>query len=332
MEPAALDKIVKDLPHQYDENLLVGMDTADDACVYRVSEEVALIQTADFFPPMVDDPYLFGQIAAANAFSDVYAMGGVPRMALNLLCVNSCLGDEVVHEILRGGAEQAIKAGCIISGGHTIEDPVPKYGLSVTGFVHPDKIIRNIGLQPGDRLILTKPLGNGILLTALKGDLLSTEESQLLFTNMTTLNQKAAEVMQNFSVHACTDITGFGLLGHLYEMAQGSDVTVTVMAETLPMLPRTWEMAKSGLIPAAAYHNYEYIKDFVKVGEQVETAWLDIACDPQTSGGLCIAVPECEAVSFVQALKEQGIKGYDVGVVKKKHTNLIEMHETSAGW
>lgn len=302
------------------------MDTADDACVYRVNDEVALIQTADFFPPMVDDPYLFGQIAAANAFSDVYAMGGVPRMALNLLCVNSCLGDEVVREILRGGAEQAIKAGCIISGGHTIEDPVPKYGLSVTGFVHPDKIIRNVGLEVGDRLILTKPLGNGILLTALKGELLDAEESQLLFANMTALNQKAAEVMKDFSVHACTDITGFGLLGHLYEMAQGSEVTVSVAAETLPVLPRTLEMAKLGLIPAAAYHNYEYIKDFVKVAEQVDITWIDIACDPQTSGGLCMAVPACEVDSLIKALKIQGIDGYEVGMVEKDMNIALEVH------
>lgn len=308
-----------------DPNLLVGFDTADDAAVYQVSGEMAIIQTADFFPPMVDDPYLFGAIAAANAFSDVYAMGGKPGLALNLLCVNPCLGNEVVREILRGGADQAIRAGCIISGGHTIEDKVPKYGLSVTGFVRPDRVLRNVGARPGDVLILTKPLGSGILLTALKAGFINESDGTELFARMAELNKDAAEVMEDFHVHACTDITGFGLLGHLCEMASGSGVTLLVEAARLPLFGGAKEMSEMGMVPEGAYRNLDYIRPKVSISETVEQSLVDIASDPQTSGGLCIAVPENEAGEMVQRLDARGVTGVRIGTVRPLGEKYIEL-------
>lgn len=304
---------------------MVGFDTADDASVYQVSADVAVIQTADFFPPMVDDPYLFGQIAAANAFSDVYAMGGKPTTALNLLCVNPCLDNEVVRDILLGGSDQAVKAGCIISGGHTIEDSVPKYGLSVTGLVHPDKVVRNVGARPGDVLVLTKPLGAGILLTALKAEFIKTEDCRGLFSQMVELNMAAATVMEHFSVHACTDITGFGLLGHLYEMASGSHVTISILANQLLVFPEAATMSRMGMVPAEAYRNLEYLRPFLNIAATVEQALVDIAADPQTSGGLCIALPETEADQLLRELSAYGVNGAVVGVVKAATVTNIEL-------
>lgn len=308
-----------------DPRLLVGFDTADDAAVYQINEETAMIQTADFFPPMVDDPYLFGAIAASNAFSDVYAMGGRPAVALNLLCVNPCLGNEVVREILRGGADQAIKAGCIISGGHTIEDKVPKYGLSVTGFVHPDRVLRNSGVQPGDVLILTKPIGSGILLTALKAEFVTDEDCREVFIQMAALNKEAAEVMEDYPVHACTDITGFGLLGHLYEMASGSEVTIEIEAGRMPLFDRAQEMAAMGMVPAGAYRNLAYIRQHVYIADTVEQTLVDIASDPQTSGGLCIAVAVDEAPAMMAQLTEKSVFCAIIGRAKSRDEKLIEL-------
>ncbi len=274
---------------------------------------------------MVDDPYMFGKIAAANAFSDVYAMGGEPRLALNLLCVNPCLGDEVVKEILRGGADQAIKAGCIITGGHTIEDNVPKYGLSVTGFVNPGNVLKNVGAQPGDVLVLTKPLGSGILLTALKAEFIESGDVKLMLDSMAALNKEAAAAMSGLSVHACTDITGFGLLGHLYEMAAGSEVTISVFADDLPLFPLAEEMALTGMVPAGAYRNFDYIKSFVKIMPDVSQTLVDIASDAQTSGGLCIALPEDEADILLNRLKADGVNGFKIGMVKTASDKEIEL-------
>lgn len=313
------------MPKLSDPALIVGFDTADDACAYQISEDMAIIQTADFFPPMVDDPYLFGKIAAANAFSDVYAMGGVPKLALNLLCVNPCLGDEVVKEILRGGSDQAIKAGCIITGGHTIEDKVPKYGLSVTGFVHPGKVRKNVGAKPGDVLVLTRPVGSGILLTALKAEFIEPKDCEIMFESMAALNQEAGAAMEGLSVHACTDITGFGLLGHLYEMAAGSEVTISVFADKLPLFPLAEEMALSGLVPAGAYRNFDYIKSFVNIMPDVEQALIDIASDAQTSGGLCISLPEKEADFLLKRLEAAGAMGYIIGLVRDEADKKIEL-------
>lgn len=322
--PGVLSNIISALPKQHDPMLIVGFDTTDDACVYRINSELAMIQTVDFFPPMVDDPYMFGQIAAANSFSDIYAMGAEPCLALNLLCVNMCMGDDAVKEILRGGADQAIKAGCIISGGHTIEDSIPKYGLSVTGFAHPDKILKNVGALPGDVLILTKPLGVGILLTALKGEFIEAKDLKELFDNMIMLNKEAASALSGFNVHACTDITGFGLLGHTYELAYGSNITVSLFASKLPILPMTEEMALYGMVPSAAYRNYEYIKPYLEVSKDIDQWLIDVVADPQTSGGLLIAIPEEEAYALLRKLNSEQVDAYIIGKVSEKDNKYIK--------
>ena len=241
-----------------DRDLLVGYDSSDDACVYRVTGDTAVIQTVDFFTPIVDDPYLFGQIAAANALSDVYAMGGVPRLAMNLLCVPNCLSLQTVRKILEGGHDKAVEAGCVIAGGHTIQDNEPKYGLCVTGFVHPDRILKNVGARPGDVLVLTKPLGSGVLTTAIKGGLCTDAQKAEVYMHMATLNARAGEaVAAADNVHACTDVTGFGLLGHSYEMAAGSDVTIVLEGSRLPLMGGARELASMGIIPAGAYRNLD---------------------------------------------------------------------------
>ncbi len=231
----------------------------------------------------------------------------------------------MVKEILRGGADQAIKAGCIITGGHTIEDKVPKYGLSVTGFVHPEKVRKNVGAKPGDVLVLTKPIGSGILLTALKAEFIEPKDCEIMFESMSALNQEAGAAMDDLSVHACTDITGFGLLGHLFEMASGSEVTISVFADKLPLFPMTEEMARTGLVPVGAYRNFEYIKSSVKILPDVEPAMIDIASDAQTSGGLCISLPEEEAGILLKRLEAAGIKGYVIGIVKDEAEKKIEL-------
>ena len=234
-----MSKILEGLPNVFDPRLLVGYDSSDDACVYSVSDDVAVIETVDFFTPIVDDPYLFGQIAATNALSDVYAMGGVPKLAMNLLCVPSCLPLDTVRAILEGGHDKAVEAGCVIAGGHTIQDDEPKYGLCVTGFVHPQHILKNIGAQPGDVLVLTKALGVGVITTALKAALADDSARDAVYASMAALNAKAAQAVREVeNVHACTDVTGFGLLGHSYEMASGSGVTVRLHGAALPLLPQ----------------------------------------------------------------------------------------------
>lgn len=295
---------------------MVGFDTSDDACVYQVSDELAAIHTVDFFTPIVDDPYLFGQIAAANALSDVYAMGGQPAVAMNLLCVPNCLSKETIRQILLGGHKKAVEAGCVIAGGHTIQDDEPKYGLCVTGYVHPDKILRNAGARPGDLLVLTKPLGTGILTTGAKADLVSKEDYEAMTASMAMLNAEAAKFVQECrQVHACTDITGFGLLGHAYEMAAGSDVTVCLYSEELPLLHGARELAEMGIIPAGAYRNLEYVKPHLFVDSSVAQVFVDLAADPQTSGGLLIALDAEEARELTARMKAQGHLSVIVGEV-----------------
>lgn len=286
----------------FDPRLLVGYDSSDDACVYNVSDDVAVIETVDFFTPIVDDPYLFGQIAAANALSDVYAMGGVPKLAMNLLCVPSCLPLDTVRAILEGGHDKAVEAGCVIAGGHTIQDDEPKYGLCVTGFVHPQHILKNIGAQPGDVLVLTKPIGSGVLTTAIKADLISEAARDAAYAHMATLNKRAGEALRQVeSVHACTDVTGFGLLGHSFEMAEGSGVTIRLHGSALPLMDEARDMAEMGIIPAGAYRNMDYVKPQLTVLPSAQRALLDLAADPQTSGGLLISLP-CEQAEKLLAL------------------------------
>ena len=285
-----------------DENLLVGFDKSDDASVYKISDELALVQTLDFFPPIADDPYTFGQIAATNALSDVYAMGGEPKLALNIMCVPEDMPKDAVQAILRGGYDKVYEAGALITGGHSIFDEEPKYGLSVTGFVHPDHILKNCGAMPGDVLFLTKPLGIGILTTAKRVDLLSNEGWEEIRTLMTTLNKGAKDVMVKFNVHACTDVTGFGLMGHLSEMTEGSGVTAVLSASAIEMIPEALSLAKEGILPAGMYRNRAFAEHGVSA-PGIETAVMDALYDPQTSGGLLIAVDPADADAFFEALQ-----------------------------
>ena len=251
----------------------------------------------------MDDPYLFGQIAAANALSDVYAMGGVPKVAMNLLCVPNCLPKEDIRAILEGGHTKAVEANCVIAGGHTIQDNEPKYGLCVTGFVHPDHILKNVGAQPGDVLVLTKPIGSGVLTTAIKADLTSEAARNAVYAHMATLNKKAGEALRQVEdVHACTDVTGFGLLGHSFEMAEGSGVTIRLHGSALPLMDEARDMAEMGIIPAGAYRNMDYVKPQLTVLPSAQRALLDLAADPQTSGGLLISLPREQAEKLLALL------------------------------
>ena len=292
-----------------DENLIVGLDRADDAGVYRVTDDLALIQTVDFFTPIVDDPYEFGQIAAANALSDVYAMGGTPKTAMNLVAFPvKDMDISILRQVLLGGLDKMKEADVVLVGGHSIEDKEFKYGLSVTGFIHPDRVLTKKSLQAGDVLILTKSLGTGIINTAIKGGLASPEIIEIVTHLMARLNRVPAEIMPEYPVHACTDITGFGLLGHLTEMVQGSGYSVRLDAKSIPVLPETEDYAAMGLVPAGAYRNREFYEHLVRFDPSVERISQDIFFDPQTSGGLLISIDASEAESFLAALKKRGVQ------------------------
>ncbi len=265
---------------------------------------MAIIQTVDFFPPVVDDPYLFGQIAAANALSDVYAMGGTPTLALNLLMIPSCLPQDAVKSIMLGGADKVREAGAIIAGGHTIDDAVPKYGLCVSGFIHPNEVWSNATAKSGDVLILTKPLGSGIATTAAKADLITQEQLAPTIEAMAALNKYARDAACNVGVNACTDITGFGLLGHAREMADASGVTIQLFAEKPCLLPHVLKLAQDGIIPGGAYRNREYLEKFVKISANVPQHLQNILFDPQTSGGLLLSMPEASAKKLLPMLEE----------------------------
>lgn len=301
----------------FDPNLIVGYDKSDDASVYKLSDELALVQTTDFFPPIVDDPFLYGQIAAANALSDVYAMGGEPKLALNIMCLAEKMDKDTVHNILRGGYAKAYEAGAIITGGHTIQGAEPIYGLAVSGFVHPDKVLTNSGAKPGDVLIITKPLGIGILATAAKADLVEEEVLQCIYRQMATLNKTARDIMVKYPVHSCTDVTGFALLGHSFEMAQGSGCTVHIQTGNIPFHPEAYEMAKMGFIPAGAYRNREYAEASVKVVGNITRAMQDICYDPQTSGGLLMAIPSEYAKECLAELQTRIPQASIVGYVSE---------------
>ena len=309
-----LAQLLEGLQVHRDENLLVGFDKSDDASVYKVSDELALVQTVDFFPPMVDDPYLFGQIAATNALSDVYAMGGEPKLALNLLCVPEHMPKEAVHDLLRGGYDKAYEAGTIITGGHSILDPEPKYGLAVTGFVHPDKVLTNSGAKAGDVLLFTKPIGIGILTTAAKAELVSDAGMALAYRLMTTLNKSARDAMVKYHVHACTDVTGFGLLGHTFEMAEGSDVEITLEVEAIDLIPEALELARIGILPAGMFRNRKFAEPGVDAGT-TELAKQDMLYDPQTAGGLLMAVAPEDADALFAELKTTVPSAQRIGTV-----------------
>ena len=303
--------------------LLVGYDSSDDAAVYRVSDEVAVIETVDFFTPIVDDPYLFGQIAAANALSDVYAMGGEPKVAMNLLCVPNCLPKEDIRAILEGGHAKAVEAGCVIAGGHTIEDSEPKYGLCVTGFMHPDQVMQNSNCKEGDLLVLTKPLGIGVLTTANKAQLLDQQTYDQMVEAMATLNKYAKDVMMEVGANACTDVTGFGLIGHASEMAKGSGLTIELFSKEVPIIEAAIDFAKMGIIPSGAYNNMAFVKDDVRFAPDVPQHMQDLLVDPITSGGLLISLPEEKAHVLVEKLKGVTICNAIVGRVTAKQDRAI---------
>lgn len=307
MGPAALSQVLRQLPVSQDPNLLVGLHTADDAAVYKISGETAVIQTLDFFTPIVDDPYVFGQIAAANALSDVYAMGGRPLLALNIVCFPNCLSTDVLGEIMKGGAQKVGEAGAIIAGGHTVQDDEPKYGLAVVGLARPEEIITNAGARPGDLLVLTKPLGTGIIATALKAEMAPREAYAAAVNTMAALNAGASLAMKETGAGACTDITGFGLLGHAAEMARASGVSLIFRLAEIPLLPRAAELAATGLIPAGAYHNRDFLSAEVVFDPDIPPEHRAVLFDPQTSGGLLIAIAEEKADALLRSLHEKGV-------------------------
>ena len=310
-----LAKLLDGIRVHSDPNLLVGFDKSDDASVYKITDDLALVQTVDFFPPIADDPYTFGQIAATNALSDIYAMGGEPKLALNIMAVPDSLPKEAVHALLRGGYDKVYEAGAIITGGHSILDDEPKYGLAVTGFVHPDKLLTNSGAKPGDVLFLTKPLGVGILTTAAKAELLEHEIEERVTKLMTTLNKDARDVMVSCRVHACTDVTGFSLMGHGLEMAQGSDTELHIDTSRIDFLPRALEFADMGILPAGVYRNRNFAEPFVDAGE-VPLNVQDALYDPQTSGGLLIAVDPADAEALYAGLREAVPSAQRIGTVE----------------
>ena len=341
-----LQALLGDLQVHTDENLLVGFDKSDDASVYKISEELAIVQTVDFFPPIADDPYRFGAIAAANALSDVYAMGGEPKLALNIMMVPEDMDKAYVHEILRGGYAKVYEAGAMITGGHSIYDKEPKYGLAVTGFVRPDRILTNSGAKAGDVLIYTKPLGIGVLTTATKAELCSPALTERMEQVMMTLNRAARDVMVRHKVHACTDVTGFGMLGHMLEMAAGSGVQICVdlQAAQAQVIPEAWEFAEMGILPAGMYRNRHFAQEQVEdcsLRDQRVTLWSqelqkpvhgrdqrvtlwsqtmqDLLYDPQTSGGLLMAADPEDAPQLLadlqEAEKQPGNEGMQCAVI-----------------
>lgn len=317
---------MRQLPkREYDPNLLVGLDTSDDAGVYKLTDDIALIQTVDYFTPVVDDPYMFGQIAAANALSDVYAMGGKPKTVLNIVGFPiKKLGPDILAQILKGAADKTKEAEALIVGGHSIDDQEPKFGLSVTGLIHPDKILKNVGAKPGDALVLTKPIGVGIMTTGVKRNAVTPAQLQKVTETMASLNKIAAECLEGFHPNAGTDVTGFGLLGHASEIARGSEVSLTIHYDKVPLLDGTTELAKLGIIPGGTKSNYSWLEDAVIYSNDLTEEERLILCDAVTSGGLLVSMPKEEAEQYVQKLHENGIiEGAIVGEVTEKRDCCI---------
>lgn len=299
--PGALDHVLKKIPKTKDENLIVGFDSSDDAAVYKLTDELAFVQTLDFFPPMVEDPYTFGQIAATNALSDIYAMGGQVKTALNIVCFPEKMDLNILGQILLGGNEKVTEAGGVLAGGHSIADADVKYGLSVTGIIHPDKIYKNTGCQVKDKLILTKPLGVGIISTAGRVGEASGEAMEKAVASMTTLNKYASEIMRKYEIHSCTDITGFGFLGHLHEMLN-QEYTAVIDSSAIPYIKEAYDYAEEFYITAAAQRNRNFIEEYVEF-DKIPFAMEEILFDPQTSGGLLFSIREDEAEEALKELK-----------------------------
>lgn len=325
MGPDTLAQVLCHLPEFHDPRLLVGFSGSDDAAVYKVKEDLAIIQTLDFFTPVVDDPYTFGQIAAANSLSDVYAMGGEPVLALNILCFPGCLSLDVMKGILQGGVDKVKEAGAFLVGGHTVQDNEPKYGLSVMGTVHPDNIKTNSGAKIGDVLLLTKPIGVGIVNTAIKGEMADEDTYRWAVEIMVTLNRDAARAMQKAGANGCTDITGFGLMGHSHEMAVASQVTLEIWKDRVPVIEGAARFARMGLVPGGAYTNKKYLegKAYLK---DVDPVMEDILFDPQTSGGLLVSLPEDKVDRYIKELKSSyHIDVSVIGRVRERGDYTVEV-------
>jgi selenide,water dikinase len=305
-------------------DLLVGMENPDDAGVYRINDDLALILTLDFFTPVVDEPYLFGQIAVANALSDVYAMGGRPVLAMNIICFPQDGDISILKDILKGGFDKMSEAGVLLIGGHSVDDREIKYGLSVTGTVHPRKILANRGSRPGDRLVLTKPLGTGVVATAVKADMASRQAQEKVIRSMNTLNRVPAEIMEGFAVHACTDITGFGLLGHACEMIENTAAGIVVYASRVPVFEEALEYAGMGLIPGGAYRNEKFRQTLVDTEGEIDDDRMKLMFDPQTSGGLLISLEAGEAEKLLAELHAHGIaEAAIIGEITEEHPGRI---------
>ncbi|MGF7056472.1 selenide,water dikinase [Brassicibacter mesophilus] len=316
-------QVLCQLPKSYDENLLVGIETSDDAAVYKINDDTALVQTVDFFTPVVDDPYTYGQIAATNSLSDVYAMGADPKLAMNIICFPTCLSPDIMAQILKGGFDKVAEANAILIGGHTVEDNEPKYGLCVSGFIHPNDVLTNSNAKVGDMLVLTKPLGIGILNTAIKAQMVEEQAYNKAVHVMTTLNKHAKDAMIKVGANSCTDITGFGLLGHTLEMAEGSGVSIKLRSENIPVIKEAVEFAKMGLVPSGAYSNMSFIGDKVRFSDNVSQAMQDILFDPQTSGGLLISVEKDKLDLLLDELKDSPTEYSCIGEVTEKEAAYI---------
>jgi selenide, water dikinase len=323
---AELHEALKAITVGSDPNLLTSLENFEDAAVYKITEDLAIIQTIDFFPPLLDDPYLYGQIAATNALSDVYAMGGKPVLALNILCFPTCdFEPQVIAEILRGGSSQVAAAGAIVAGGHSIQSPEPIYGLSVMGTVNPLFMLTNCGARDGDEIVLCKAIGTGVALLGVKAKNLSPQAEKKLFDSLTTLNDKSLAVAQRFTVHAATDVTGFGLIGHLHEMAKASGLIATLLADNVLFLPETLQLAEQGFVPAGAYSNRQSYEQIITYIDDVDLAVTDLLFDPQTAGGLLFSVAGGEAEKLCRSMADEGIEASCIGRFKKGNAGNVEV-------
>lgn len=332
MSPSILDSVLSKLPKQSDPNVLVGFDTADDAGVYCLAPDLALVQTVDFFTPIVDDPYTFGQIAAANSLSDIYAMGGRPLTALSIVGFpNSGRDPAILEEILRGGLDKMREAGCTVIGGHSIGDEEIKFGYAVTGVISPQRIWTNAGVKAGDRLILTKRIGTGIIATALKKGQASDQSVKAAIDSMGQLNRAASEVGLKFNIHAATDVTGFGLLGHAREMAVASQVSLVMDAAQVEFLPGALEYSRQGHLPGGLKRNIEFVSGCVEFGGDVPEEVRNLLYDPQTSGGLLLAVSPADSARLLEALSAHGVQAHEIGYAIEKTRPLIWVQLSNQG-
>ncbi|MEG1619087.1 MAG: selenide, water dikinase SelD [Eubacterium sp.] len=324
--PGYLSDVLGALTLKKESNLLIGLENSDDAAAYRINGDQILLQTLDFFPPIVDDPYIFGQIAATNALSDIYAMGGKPLTAMNIVCFSEQEDKNILSEILRGGADKIEEAGAVLIGGHSVDDFEPKYGLSVTGITDESHLRGNCHARVGDFLILTKPVGTGVIISAVKGGIATKEAEDAAILSMTTLNKIACEIMNQYDVHGCTDITGFSLGGHSIEMAKASGVTLVLKAEAIPILPEVKTLAAMGIVPGGTYRNKHYFEP--DYNAQIDELLEDIIFDPQTSGGLLISVSPLDAAPLLKALKKHlKTASAVVGWVIKKESLFLQIEK-----